>query len=88
MFKGKPNQKQELTGFDILLAMASELRDVDTEYASLYLLMLEGFLMPQEHVMFGTRPSLVRNCTLTSECRQPSCGWLRSGRSTTRNGRP
>ena len=53
MFKGKPNQKQELTGFDILLAMASELRDVDTEYASLYLLMLEGFLMPQEHVMFG-----------------------------------
>jgi hypothetical protein len=53
MFKGKSNQKQELTGFDILLAMASELRDADTEYASLYLLMLEGFLMPQEHVMFG-----------------------------------
>ena len=52
MFKGK-SQRQELTGFDILLAVASEATDDNIEYANRYLLMLEGIVLPQEHVMFG-----------------------------------
>jgi hypothetical protein len=42
-----------LTGFDILLALASEMTDNNTDYADCYMPMLQGFVMPQEHVMVG-----------------------------------
>lgn len=52
-FRGKASARQQLTGFDVLLGMASTIEDDGVPFADRYVTLLQGFAQPDEMVLFG-----------------------------------